>query len=219
MQRAIEEHLARGEGIDEAFDAAMQEETAAGLPEEPTSEVVEGMKEEFGFDEADDDEPWKESLPEAASRSDEDDDITGWPRHPLQRRAMDLMLRLDKLLRSESKPRSSHQDVLLQGAGDMMGGLAQALGEISRFSSDDEEDDEAADEDESSMFDGLAIVQLKRTLRGAAFALGALLPLRAVGTLDEAAYKELRDTIRGIEADTYAELTRLRQRRKNEEES
>ena len=83
---------------------------------------------------------------------------------------------------------------------------------MSEFSSD-EEDSEA--DDDFSMFTGLAIVQLKRALRGAAFALGALLPLRADGTLDEAAYKELRDAIRGIEADTYGELARLRQRRKN----
>ena len=49
VQRAIEEHLARGEDIEKAFDAAMQEETAAGLPEEPASELVEEMKEEFGL--------------------------------------------------------------------------------------------------------------------------------------------------------------------------
>ena len=49
------------------------------------------------------------------------------------------------------------------GACDISGGLAQALG----FDDDDE------------FAAGLCVVQLKRSLRGAAFAPGALFPLRA----------------------------------------
>ena len=49
VQRAIEKHRSQGEELDEAFDAAMREETSAGLPAEP--------------DEDEDHEDWRESLP------------------------------------------------------------------------------------------------------------------------------------------------------------
>ena len=38
VQRAIEKHLSQGENVDEAFDAAMHEETAAGLPDDESDE-------------------------------------------------------------------------------------------------------------------------------------------------------------------------------------
>ena len=60
------------------------------------------------------------------------------------------------------------------------------------------------------------MVQLKRALRGAAFALGALFPLRTDGTLDESTFKELHDTIQGLQTDIFAELSRLRQQREDE---
>ncbi len=49
-----------------------------------------------------------------------------------------------------------------------------------------------------------------------AFALGALLPLRADGTLDEPAFKELHDAIEGLQTDVFAELCRFRRRRAGE---
>jgi hypothetical protein len=197
VQRAIEEHLAEGDEIDAAFEAAMREETAAGLPQDPSDEPSEGWAEEFEEDEAEDDEAWKESLTEPADEDeDEDFDFAGRPRHPLQRRVMDLNLRLHDLLKARPQPASSHRDVLMRGAGDMLGGLAQALS-----GGEDWEPD-----------CGLAVVQLKRALRGAAFALGALHPLRADGTLDEPAFKELHATIEGLQTDVFAELCRFRQR-------
>ena len=51
MQRAIERHLAQGEDHEQAFDAAMLEETAAGLPADEC-------------DEDEDREDWRDSLPE-----------------------------------------------------------------------------------------------------------------------------------------------------------
>ena len=51
VQRAIEKHLSQGENVDEAFDAAMHEETAAGLPAEESDEDEDG-------------EDWRDSLPE-----------------------------------------------------------------------------------------------------------------------------------------------------------
>jgi len=199
VYRAIEEHLAQGDDVEEAFDAAMHEETALGLPEESPAERPDDWAEDF---EADDNEPWRESLPDAICGLEGDGDVAGRPHHPLQRRAFDLMLRLHKLLTSRKKGTKAsgrHQDALLHGAGDMMGGLAQALGS-----------------DDWQPLSGLSVVQLKRALRGAAFALGALFPLRTDGTLDEPAFKELRNTIQGLQADMYAELSRLRQRREDE---
>jgi hypothetical protein len=124
LHRAIEEHLAGGDDIEEAFDAAIQEETALGLPEEPAAELPGDWTDDF---ESEDEEPWRESLPEAIFEADKDGESADRPRHPLQQRASDLMLRLNTLLTTRPEAIGSHQDVLLHGAGEMMGGLAQAV--------------------------------------------------------------------------------------------
>jgi hypothetical protein len=49
-------------------------------------------------------------------------------------------------------------------------------------------------------------------LRGAAFARGALPPLCASGAIDKSVYEELHDTLRGLNSDMYAELSRIRER-------
>ena len=118
---------------------------------------------------------------------------------------MDLMLRLDELFKGlEGRgDADSTLTLLFRSAGEIMGGLAQAL------SRDEELED--------LLGVGLSIVQLKRSLRGAAFAGGALFPLRSDGVLDEAAFKELHDTIRGMETDIFAELGRLRAKREDDD--
>lgn len=60
---------------------------------------------------------------------------------------------------------------------------------------------------------GLALVQLKRALRGAAFAFGMLFPLRADGSLAPAEFKDLAATIQSLQTDIYAELARVREAR------
>jgi hypothetical protein len=187
LRRAIEEHLARGAEIGDAFEAAMLEETSLGLPDDSPQQPLDDGGEP---DEAD--EPWKESLP--ALPNDEHAELAECGRHPLQQRALDLMLRLHKMFSSRTTAAKSHQDLLLHAAGEMLGGLAQSLGT-----------------DDSQPAPGLSVVQLKRALRGAAFSLGALFPLRAVGTPDETAFNELRETIQCLQTDMYAELSRLRQ--------
>ena len=172
VNRAIEEHLANGEDIDEAVEAAMLEETAAGLPDEESEDESDDWREDLEDVDDEADEPWKESLPEGIrdDDDDEDGDFDGRPRHPLQQRAFDLIMRLHKLLGSGREERrqtdktesGSHESVLLHGAGEIMGGLAQALGAVSEF----------------EPILGLSVVQLKRAIRGAAFAQGALFPLR-----------------------------------------
>lgn len=206
IHRAIEEHLAQGDDTDEAFDAAMNEETAFGLPEElpeDSPEASDGWRGELHVEEAEDDEPWRKSLdklPEEDELSEDDDEPFGEPRHPLQRLAWDLMLRLYKLCENKAASTGSHRDILLRGAGEISGGLAQALG----------------GDDDWTPPAGLAMVQLKRALRGAAFASGALFPLRTDGTLDQASFQELHDTLEKLQEGIYAELLRLRGRRDEE---
>ena len=205
VERAIEEHLARGEDSEHAFDAAMREETALGLPAEEGDESEESatfrewLAEIAAELEADADEPWKESLREPPSEDTDEDaagaDFNEPEFHSLQNRAGDLMMRLCKLSASANEAARGHVDALLQGAGDMAGGLAQALGD-----------------DDFPRSSGLAIVQLKRALRGAAYALGALFPLRDCGLLDQSTFDELHATIEELQTDIFAELSRRRER-------
>ncbi len=210
MHRAVEDHLAQGDDLDDAFDAAMHEETSLGLPQEPQGEFQDDWSED---DDAD--EPWTESLPEAVCREDDDAETADRPPHPLQEQAFDLMLRLHGLLKDGTNAAGSHQDVLLHAAGEIVGGLAQALGGRPQFSPHETEplSREASDWQPMS---GLSVVQLKRALRGAAFALGALLPLKASGALDQAAFQELHAALHRLQNGIYAELSRLRQRREGE---
>ena len=113
-------------------------------------------------------------------------------RHPLLQQAMDLLERLDSLFRDEDPRFAPSLGMLYQGAGDAMGGLAQALSH---------RDDDAEDY-------GLCVVQLKRALRGAAFARGALFPLRS--TMSAEQFDELFRTLQQMETDIVSELGKVR---------
>jgi hypothetical protein len=105
---------------------------------------------------------------------------------------MDLVERLDSLFR-DGGPRSAPAlGTLYQGAGDALGGLAQALSH---------RDHDAEDY-------GLRVVQLKRALRGTAFARGVLFPLRA--TISEEQFDELFRTLQRMETDIVSELGKVR---------
>ena len=88
---------------------------------------------------------------------------------------------------------------LYQGAGDAMGGLAQAL----------------SDRDHDAEDYGLRIVQLKRALRGAAFARGALFPLRS--TMSAEQFDELFRTLEQMETDIVSELGKVRSEHRGDE--
>ncbi|MHB8900189.1 MAG: hypothetical protein ACYC6Y_15680 [Thermoguttaceae bacterium] len=103
------------------------------------------------------------------------------------------MVRLHNLGDDVNQSHRSQISSLRRSAGEIMGGLAQALG-TRRLESDG----------------GLSVVQLKRAMRGAAFALGALFALRAEGGLPEAAFAEIHDTVESLQADILEELRRLR---------
>ncbi len=81
---------------------------------------------------------------------------------------------------------------LYQGAGDAMGGLAQAL----------------AHRDHDAESYGLCVVQLKRALRGAAFARGALFLLRL--TMSTEQFDELFRVLEQMETDIVFELGKVR---------
>ncbi len=221
MHRTIAERLARGEQVESALDAAMLEETSLGLPDEPPVEASDDGPEGPIFEEAEDDEPGSDSLALPWGEdddNDEDDDFGERARHPLQQRAMDLMLRLGGQFKCGAEAANSYRDVLLHGTGEIMGGLAQALGQLPPSLPDLGLSGSSSDENGPSPyadlppFSGLAVVQLKRALRGAAFALGALYPLRMSEALDQAAYDELRATVERLQTDIGAELAHLRQR-------
>ena len=162
VQRAIEEHLAKGKDIADALDAAMCEETAFGLPDcEPQGNTSEDWAEDIE-DEAE--EPWKEIPPDAIYDESQDHKLSQHRHHPLQQRALDLMLRLHELLGQNSGASNRHLDDLFQGAGDILGGLAQALGEVSEFSSDENRITRFSSSDDGHYAFGLKLVQLKRAL-------------------------------------------------------
>jgi hypothetical protein len=104
---------------------------------------------------------------------------------------MDLLARFDTLFRDAGPRFASSLSTLNQGAGDAMGGLAQALSRR-----DDIEDY------------GLCVVQLKRALRGAAFARGALFPLRS--TISAEQFDEVYRALKQMETDILSELTKVR---------
>jgi hypothetical protein len=114
-------------------------------------------------------------------------------RHPLLQQAMDLLVRFDTLFRDAGPRFASSLSTLNQGAGDAMGGLAQALSR---------RDDDIEDY-------GLCIVQLKRALRGVAFARGALFPLRS--TISAEQFDEVFRVLKQMETDILSELAKVRQ--------
>jgi hypothetical protein len=197
LQRAIEEHQNRGEDDDEAFENAMRDLGLEGPDEEDESweeDEAWGPAEE-ALAEID----FTEDEPESAEDSD---DGPFRDRHPLLARAMDLLQHLHELFGNTDASFEPSLRTLFQGSGDVMGGLAQALSER-EFDEDDYDDY------------GLRVVQLKRALRGAAHARGALFSLKAAVTTDQ--FDELTRTLRQMEQDVFAELARVRSQRRTED--
>ncbi len=199
MQRAIEERRARGETDDEAFDHSL-EDVGIVVPDEETDseeEPWDAAADSLPEPEPDDD-AWKAGLSQVGDEGDpfpDEDD-----RHPLLKCAMDLLIDLRTVFRGADPRYAASLNTLYQGAGDAMGGLAQALP-----SRDDDEDDDELDNY------GLQITQLKRALRGAAFARGALFSLRPAMTPEK--YQELHHTLKQFEHDIFHEISRLRSER------
>jgi hypothetical protein len=190
LQRALEERRSRGEEDAEAFENALDD---LGL--EPPEEESDAADEPWPADEPDLPVP-AESAADSDPFGTEDDE-----RHPLLKEAMDLLTHLDTVFRGADPKLAPSLSTLYQGAGDAMGGLAQAL------RGRDEEDDPDAY--------GLCVTQLKRALRGAAFARGALYPLRDAVTEEQ--FDELHRRLKRLEHDVFQELGRLRSERREDE--
>ena len=120
-------------------------------------------------------------------------------RHPLLQRATDLLIRMDEIFCDAASSLAAPLDTLFQGVGDTVGGLAQAL----------------SDRDHDADDYGLRVVQLKRALRGAAFARGALFPLRS--TMSKAHFDELFSTLKQMETDIVTELGKVRSEYRGED--
>jgi hypothetical protein len=189
LQRALEERRARGEE-EGAFEKALND---LGL-EAPGEEA--------------DDEPWREEQESFAGPLDgetvpdeagvEEGDEEGAPfqtraeRHPLLNSALGLLRDLHAVFRDAGPQFAPSVHTLFQGAGDAMGGLAQAL----PARGDDRDDD------------GLRVIQLKRALRGVAFARGALFALGPA--VSAATWEELQRRLGELEQGVFQELARAR---------
>ncbi|MBI1903643.1 MAG: hypothetical protein HYS13_21280 [Planctomycetia bacterium] len=240
LQRALEEHLAKGEEHGEALENAMRD---IGLPpptddlDEPADESgEEGDDLPVWLDDDDDDDLLDdEAWTEADLDDDDDDDSDGWDdddqaggaegetddvleraarkRHPLLKRAMDLMLRLHNLFKDADDRCEQHIRTLFHGAGDVMGGLAQAMGDYGFAEIAAQGDEPPAYHGLDEIERGLRLVQLKRALRGAAFARGAMAPLRAAAVLpDNKPLDEAEAELKSIEHEVFQELARVRHR-------
>jgi hypothetical protein len=116
------------------------------------------------------DDPWQESLPDAV-RGDADHPFERMQRDPLQQHATKLLMEFFDVAK-RSGDRSPNLDTLIRNAMEITGGLAQVLPLPPPYEMDDGEK-------------GLALVQLKRSLRGAAFVRGTLFLLRAENIVDD----------------------------------
>jgi hypothetical protein len=129
---------------------------------------------------------FREALREVVPDHEEDE------QHPLLRRATDLIVQLDSIFPEQDPHLAPSLDILYRGLCEIAGGLAQAL----------------SDRDHDSDQYGQRIVQLKRALRGAAFAHGALFPLRT--SLAKTKSAELFRTLEQMQTDILAEQDRVR---------
>jgi hypothetical protein len=191
MQRSIEEHRSRGEDDEQAFEKAL-DDLALEVPGEDDSEESWSEDEPESFAEPFEAETESEDSIAEAETENDDPFNAAEERHPLLQHAMDLLHSLRTVFKDTDPQFATALQTLFQGAGDAMGGLAQAVG--------DYDDD----------FDGygLRVTQLKRALRGLAFAQGALFLLREATSADK--WEERYQSVKQLKEDVFAELARLR---------
>ena len=202
FHRLLEVRLARGEDHEQAFEAAMEDagigQSRQGLgdeEEEADDGEFDWMNDVLQADELGEDDDESREGGESGSEGDQSDDwLSDRDEHPLLKRASQLYLRMHDLFKDA--PQGEHQAMhaLFRGAGDLCGGLAQAMSPREDFIDDR----------------GLQIVQLKRAVRGAAFARGALYNVDK-GLVPKDVSKELDTTLKEIEEEMFAELGRLRE--------
>ncbi len=200
LQRAIEERRSRGEDDETGFEHALSDLGLEIPGEEP----------------CDADEPWRDDEQDSFAGpldfeiaaddlgvEDGDEEDAPFPagneRHPLLTAATDLLKDLHTVFRDADARFAASLRPLFQGAGDAMGGLAQAL---------------SAHGDDADDY-GLRVVQLKRGLRGVAFARGALLALRPAASAGQC--EELQHRLAELGQGIFQELTRVRSEQQTED--
>lgn len=103
-------------------------------------------------------------------------------------------------LAKQNEKRSPNFDLLMRSASEVTGGLAQVLPIAPAYETDDTEI-------------GLGLVQLKRALRGAAFARGALFLLRADELVGDDDFRSSMDECDSISQQIVELLRTLRESR------
>jgi hypothetical protein len=223
FHRLVEERLARGEDYEQAMEGAMKDagisDPAVDMSDgdddsEFSTDEFDWSDDGSDFDaeefavgpEAGDPSATSELLAaedDESAGADSDPDPFDRDRHPLLERASEFWMRLHELFKDglpgeRAAPKKSSAEsalhTLFQGAGDLCGGLAQAL-------TDPEDYPDR----------GLCVVQLKRALRGLAFMRGALCNISMSGTEAKAMIKELHATVDQLESDTFQELGQARE--------
>jgi hypothetical protein len=211
MERVMEERTLAGEDRGDALEAAINEvvppmDWAEDEDDEDDEELAARIAEwnritEEAANEIEE-EPWQASLPEAVrSDRDEDDDdpFERMERDPLKRRATELLMEFYKRF-DRSGEQSVAVDLLMRNAMEMTGGMAQALPLSPAYEMDDSEA-------------GLALVQLKRSLRGAAFVRGALFLLRGEKAVEKEEFHRYMDEIDAISKEITELLRGIREGR------
>jgi len=193
MERAIEERLIRGDDLEEALESAFEEV----IPPNPLKDDDAG---ESDFEELlalEDDR--LEEAEDSAFSADADDSALDMERHPLQQQATALLLDFHNLARGHNGA-NKHFDQLLRNACEIGGGLAQALPLPPPYELDE--------------FDaGLALLQLKRAMRGAAFVTGALHLLVADDVIDRSQFKVFVDRSEAIATEIVDLMRTIREAR------
>ena len=213
LHRAVEERLQRGEDHATAFENAMRDIglSVPGDPEWPIDADADNSNElldEEPFDVETD--AWKQDADDAVAEFDDELEADERHDHPLLRRATELWHTLTNQFENADAAHEQNLRTLFRGLGDLVGGLAQAT---SRAFEDDDNDEFSP---MAEIQFGLTVTQLKRSLRGIAFARGALCNLR--GAIEPADAEQFRSTLKKINDDIVEELHRVRERFQGDED-
>ena len=145
-----------------------------------------------------DEQRWDSRDVKTSSDSDDGEDVElNGAALSLQSKAQALMVWIDKLSKSGADKPPSSIEQALRGAGDVIGGLAQALPLPVTCDAND-------------IRIGFSLVQLKRALRGAAFTQGALFLLRYDKVIDEQTFQQQSDELKSISKEIVELIRTLR---------
>ncbi len=213
LHRAIEERLQRGEDHSTAFENALRD-IGLTVPDKSDWRIDDV---DVDFNEFEEEGPvdldaneWQVNAEDAVTEFEDELEVEERDDHPLLRRATDLWHTLTKQFENADDSHEQTLRTLFRGLGDMVGGLAQATSRA--FERDDVDEFSPMDEIEF----GLTVTQLKRSLRGVAFARGALCNLRsAVGAADA---ERFHSALKNINNDIIEELHRVRERFQGDED-